>query len=103
MKQEVGIGDECWTSAARATYGLESFDCNEADYADFTITDPVMSAKFCEWLLGKMGVAAAADWMDNQKNFHVEVKTTNGPSDERFDISANQARLVSFESLCRFL
>lgn len=100
LRQEIGIGLECWTSAARAKYGLDSFDGDEASFADFTITDPVLSAKFCEWLLVKMGVPAAAEWTGTQKNFHIEVKTTNGPHNEMWDLSNNQVRLVSFD--CSF-
>lgn len=94
LKQEIGMGYECWTSSARAKYGLETFEGDEADFADFTITDPAMSAKCAEWLLNKIGVAAAADWLDTHKNFHIEVKTTNGPLNEKFEMSNNQARLV---------
>lgn len=100
LKKEIGVDEYCWTSNSRSQYpALRSFDGNEADYADFTISDPKISAKMTDWLLSKIGIAAAAEWLNTSVTYHAEVKTTSGHLDEAFDMSNNQGRLVNRLSL----
>lgn len=99
LKKEFGADHTCWTSNSRSSYhGLLSFGGNEADFADFTIWDPEVSAKITKWLLNTIGISSAGRWAGTDVTYHIEVKTTTGHSSEAFELSNNQWRLVGLPS-----
>lgn len=88
--------DAMWTSHTSAKYTDQTFDGDDSQFADFTITDS--SGRLTDWLVER-GCKQAEAWVGKKGNnaitYSIEVKSTYGPRNEPFHMSQNQIDMVS--------